>query len=135
MTQSRKKLRHNDFYVQFGFTVINFGGEEKPQCVLYCIVLASSALKPSKLKRHLVIHHPDFQNKDEDFFKRRADCLVRSRFNSTGNQWKENTAGLKASYKVARKIAITKKPHTIVEQLILPCCEVIVSNIFEESEV
>ena len=130
-----KKLRNNDSYVQFGFTVINSGGEEKPQCVLCCIVLASSALKPSKLERHLVTHHLDFQNKNADFFKRQADSLVRSRFDSTGYQWKENTAGLKASSEVARKIAIAKKPHAIGEQLILPCCQVIVSNVFGESEV
>ena len=58
--------RYNDSYVQFGFTVII--REEKPQCVLCCIVLASSALKPSKLERHLVTHHSDFQNKNADFF-------------------------------------------------------------------
>ena len=103
MAQSRKKLRYNDSYVQFGFTVINSGGEEKPQCVLCCKVLASSALKPSKLERHLVTHHPDFQNKNADFFKLRADSLVRSRFDSTGYQWKENTAGSKASSEVAKK--------------------------------
>ena len=70
-------------------------GKEKPQCVLCSKVLASSALKPSKLKRRLVTHLPDFQNKDADFFKRRADSLVKSRFDSTGDQWKENTSGLK----------------------------------------
>ena len=134
MAQFRKKLRYNDSYVQFGFTVIN-SGEEKPQCVLCCIVLGSSALKPSKLERHLVTHHPDFQNKNANFFKRRADSLVRSRFDSTSYQWKENTARLKASSEVARKIAIAKKPHTIGEQLILPCCQVIVSNVFGEFEV
>ena len=85
MAQPRKKLRYNDSYVLFAFTVINSGAEEKPQCVLCCKVSASSALKPSKLKRHLVTHHPDFQNKDADFFKRRSDSLVRSRFDSTGD--------------------------------------------------
>jgi len=95
MAQPRKKLRHNDSYVQFGFIVINSGEEENPQYVVCCKVLASSALKPSKLKRHLVTNHPDVQNKDADFFKHRADSLVRSRFDSTGDQWKENTAGLR----------------------------------------
>ena len=46
----------------------------------------------------------------------------------------ENNAGLKASYEVEKKIAIAKKPHTIGE-LILPRCQVIVSNVFGESEV
>ena len=115
--------------------MINSGGEEKPQCVLCYKVLASSALKASKLKKYLATHLPHFQNKDADFFKHRADSLVRSRFDITGDQWNENTARLKASYEVARKIAVAKKPHTIGEQLILPCCQVIVSNVFGESEV
>ena len=38
-------------------------------------------------------------------------------------------------YEVARKIAIAKKPHTIDEQLILPCCQVIASSVFGEFEV
>ena len=42
---------------------------------------------------------------------------------------------VKACYEVAGKIAIAKKPHTIGEQLILPCCQVIVSNIFGEFEI
>ena len=76
--------------------MINSGGEEKPQCVLCCKVLARSALKASKLKKYLATHLPHFQNKDADFFKHRADSLVRSRFDITGDQWKENTARLKA---------------------------------------
>ena len=66
MAQPRKKLRYNDSYVRFDFSVKN-SGREKPQCVLCCKVLASSVLKPNKLKRHLVTHHPDFQSKDADF--------------------------------------------------------------------
>ena len=135
MAQPRKTLRYNDSCVQFGFTVINSGGEEKPQCVVCRKVLPSSALKPSKLKRHLVTRHPNFQKKMHIFLKRQADSLVRSRFDSTGDQWKENTARLKTSDDVARKIAIAKKPHIIGEQLILPWCQVIVANAFGESEV
>ena len=106
-------------------------GEEKPQCVLCCKVLASSALKASKLKKHLVAHHQIFKTKMQIFLK--IELIVR--FDITGDQCKKNTAGLKAFYEVARKIAIAKKPHTIGEQLILPCCQVIVSNVFRESEV
>ena len=83
--------------------MIIFGGEKKSQCVLCCKVSASSALKPSKLKSHLVTHHPDFQNKDADFFKRRPDSLLRLRFDSTGDQWKENTAELKPATKLQEK--------------------------------
>ena len=32
-------------------------------------------------------------------------------------------------------LAVAKKPHTIGEQLILLCCQVILSNVFGKSEV
>ena len=42
---------------------------------------------------------------------------------------------VKSLLRSCKKIAIAKKPHTIGEQLILPCCQVIVANVFGESEV
>ena len=49
----KKKMRCDDSYVKFGFIAIKSDGEEKLYCVLRCTVLASTSLKPKKLKRHL----------------------------------------------------------------------------------
>ena len=57
------------------------------------------------------------------------------RLDSTGRFFKENTAALKASYEVARETAVAKKPHSIGEQLIMPCCKIIMSNLLSNSEV
>ena len=47
-----------------------------------------------------------------------------------------NTAALKVSYEVAREIiAVAKKPHSFGEQLIMPCCKIIMSNLLRNSEV
>ena len=98
-------------------------------------MLASSSLKPCKLKRHLETHHPNSTNKGVDFFKRRGRNLENARLDSTGKFFKENTAALKASYEVARGIAVAKKPHSIGEQLIMPCCKIIMSNLLSNFEV
>nr|XP_039255156.1 zinc finger BED domain-containing protein 5-like [Styela clava] len=128
----KKRLSYDESFVKFGFIVISAGGEEKPQCVLCHKVFACSSRKPCKLKRHLETHHPNSKDKGADFFKRHGQ---NSRFDSMGKFFKENTAALKASYEVSREIAIAKKPHNIGEQLILPCCKIIMSNLMSESEV
>ena len=130
----KKKMRYDDSYVKFGFTAIKCDGEEKPQCVLCCTVLVSTSLKPSKLKRHLETHHPDSSNKDLNFFKRKAETLIKARLDQSGMFWKDTKSGLKASYEVSRKIAPSKKPHNIGEELILPCCRDIISNVLGSSE-
>ena len=131
----KNKFKYNESFVQFGFIVINTGGEEKPQCVLCHKVIASSSLKPCKLKRHLETHHPNSTNTGVDFFKRYGQNLGNARLDSTGKFFKENTAALKASYEVAREIAVAKKPHSIGEQLIMSCCKIIMSNLLGNSEV
>ena len=47
-------------------------------------------------------------------------------FGSVWSCHSENQAGLQASYMVALRIALQKKPHNIGEKLILPCCKDIV---------
>ena len=84
----KKKFRYDESFVQFGFIVINTGGEEKQQCVLCRKVLASSSLKPCKLKRHLETHHPNSTNKGVDFFKRHGRNLENARRDSTGKFFK-----------------------------------------------
>lgn len=102
-----------------------------------CKVLASSGLKPSELKVHLVTIHLDSQNKDADLCIRQTDSLVRSRLYITGDQCKENAAGSKASYKASRKLVIAKKPHAIEDQPILLQLQLIsvVSNVLREFKV
>ena len=101
---------------------------------LHVKVLARSALKPSKLKRHLETNYLKFENQDADFFECQTKNEVKSRFDNTVNQWKENAAGLKASDEVTRKISVARKPHNIGEQLILFCCQIIISSVLENFE-
>ncbi|GFW55030.1 zinc finger MYM-type protein 6 [Trichonephila clavipes] len=78
-----KSRKYSQEYLNFGFTITEVNGEEKPLCVICSKILAAENMKPNKLKRHFETLH--------------ARC---------------------------------KKPHTIVEELILPAAIEIVETMF-----
>ena len=89
-------------------------------------------MKPSKLKRHLVTKHPQFQHKGEDFFKRHENSLKVQKnvlHNFTSVPKKALAASLETSYLIAKN----KKPHSIGESLVLPAAIKIVSIMHGES--
>ena len=93
-------------------------GTENPQCFLCGKVLANRSMKPIKLKEHIITSHP--QNVSEVF------CNKKARFEKSGTLVKHGFVLtqkplVEASYKVAYRIAMKKKPHTIAETLIKPC--------------
>ncbi|VVC45848.1 Hypothetical protein CINCED_3A000273 [Cinara cedri] len=89
-------------------------------------------MKPSKLKRHLVTKHPQFQHKEEDFFKRYENSIKvqkNTMRNFTSVPIKALAASLEASYLIAK----TKKSHSIGESLVLLAAIKIVSIMHGES--
>ena len=116
--------------MRLSLTVSN--GTEKPQCVLYNVVLSAESLKPSKLKQHLETKHSNHVSKDLEFFRRHEAGLKRQRLDFTGSFQQENAALVQASYEVALKIAKNKKTHTIGESLIKPCLLKTIKILLEE---
>ena len=82
-------------------------------------------MKPFQLKRHLEKEHPDYKDKGISLFQQKVDTIKRTKvmllviFRLAQNQ-------LEASYIISLRIAKAKKPHTIGEELILPCTKDIV---------
>ena len=76
-------------------------------------------MKPSLLRRHLETKHSHLKNKPREFFERELRGLSTSKtcIRETDTV---NRKGLEASYMVSYRVAKTGKPHTIVEDLILP---------------
>ncbi len=123
---SAKKRKYVDDYIQWGFTNIVIDGMERPQCVICLEVLANESMKPAKLQRHLNTKHSNLNNKDAAFFKAKAVGVKNCRLDASGSFQNKNLAAIEASYSVALKVAQAKKPHTIAENLILPCAKEIV---------
>lgn len=123
---STKKRKYSSDFLKYGFTSIVVASVEKPQCVICNDILSAESMKPNKLIRHFNTKHPNFADKDIDFFKRKADSVKRSRLDSGGLYQQQNVAAVEASYLVALRIAKAKKPHTIAEDLLLPCTKDIV---------
>ena len=110
------------------------GKEKKTHCLLCNKVLASSSLNHCKLKRHLKTHYLNSKKNPANFFKCYDYNLETSGLDSIGKLLK-NTAALKGSYKVAKEIAVAKKPYNVGKLLIMPCTKRITSNLPNNSEI
>ena len=121
-----KRRRFLDSFLKYGFVRIISDGIEKPQCVLCMKVLSAESMKPSKLKRHLESKHSDCKGKDLTFFERKANCVKRCRMDTSGAFQQQNRASVEVSFEISLRIAKTKKPHTIAEELMLPCAKDII---------
>ena len=118
---SAKKRNYNEAFLKMGFTSILQNSVIKPQCVICTKILSHESMKPSKLKVHFEACHSKPMGKSMEYFKQKEVSLKTSRLDSTGHFARQNEASLKASYRIALRIAQTKKPHTIGEDLIKPC--------------
>ncbi|XP_063766181.1 zinc finger BED domain-containing protein 5-like [Eleginops maclovinus] len=128
----KKTRRYDEVYIGLGFTSTLVGGEERPQCVLCLRVLAADSLKPSKLKRHLETTHPEHKDKPADFFQRKLNNCRIQQTSFVKSASVPANAQL-ASYKVAYRVAQCKKPHSIAEELILPCAIDMVATMIDEA--
>uniref|UniRef100_A0A669DER0 Uncharacterized protein n=1 Tax=Oreochromis niloticus TaxID=8128 RepID=A0A669DER0_ORENI len=127
-----KSRKHDEAHLALGFTCTMVSNEERPQCVVCLKVLACDSLKPNKLRRHLETKHPEHKDKSVDLFRQKLlncrgqQCLFTKAASVSAN-------ALLSSYKVAYRVAQCKKPHTIAEELILPCAMDLVSTMTDDT--
>ncbi|XP_063872897.1 zinc finger BED domain-containing protein 5-like [Scylla paramamosain] len=127
-----KKRNYDDNYLDFGFTSITDKGVVKPQCVICHKILTVESLRPSKLRLHLETKHPQHVGKDRSFFSRQELNIKRQRLDASGSFHQQNAAVVEASFLVSLEITKKKKPHTIGEELILPCAKTMVKLVLDE---
>ncbi|GFX57991.1 zinc finger BED domain-containing protein 5 [Trichonephila clavipes] len=58
-----KSRKYSQEYLNFGFTITEVNGEEKPLCVICSKILAADSMKPNKLKRHFETLHGQLDSK------------------------------------------------------------------------
>lgn len=115
-------------FIEFGFYFVIDHGVQKPQCVLCYEVLSNESMKEHKLQRPLSSKHHTFKDRDRSFFERKLASLKSSRFDKQGKIHQNKENALEASYGVLLCIAKAKKPHTIDEELVMPCAKDVVSE-------
>lgn len=117
-----KPRRYSENYILYGFTSTS-ADPPQPQCFFCGEVLANNSMKPSHLQRHQSTKHSGSVGKTEQFYKRKL-----SDFKSGQTVMMKATSvsskALAASYAVSLLVAKSKKPHSIVEELILPAATV-----------
>ena len=102
-----------------GFTYIGSSAFPQPQCVICAKVISHNLMKPSLLRRHLETKHANLKNKPQEFSERELRQLSSSKTCIKARDT-INKKGLEVYYMVSYRVARTGKPHTIVEDLILP---------------
>jgi len=104
-------------------------------CYMCVQTLSNESMKPAKLKRHLTTMHADVADKPKEYFERQKELYLKQKGKITAFAT-VNEKALRASYLVALRIARTRKPHTIAEELILPAavdmCEALLGKACSE---
>ena len=129
-----KKRNYSEAFLSYGFVNLPDKGQDRPHGVICNKVLTNKSLKPSKLEAHLKMCHPVLQNKDRDFFERKAKCLKGIQFGAQGSRGQQLLAAVEASYVVAYKVAKKQKCHTIAKKLIMPCAKAMVAKLCGEDQ-
>ena len=94
----------------------------RPQCLLCNKSLGNESMKPCKLKIHLEKVHPEHQDKDEAFLrKRRDEKMNQPKITSMFKRSTQNIDdGVSASYYLSLIIAKHGLPHIIGEKAFIP---------------
>lgn len=132
--RKRKQRKYDSEYISFGFIAVGTNVEQ-PLCVVCLQILSNDAMKPAKLKRHLITMHSALASKPKEYFERQKEIYLRQK-DKMMSCTTVNKKVLRASYLVALRIARSKKPHTIAEELILPAavdmCEVVLGREYSQ---
>ena len=119
---SLKKRKYSETYLKFGCTFTINNGLDIPVCVLCQKSLENDSMKPSLLTRHLERAHPEFKDKELDFFKHRESVFKKQCLDKGGMFFQQTDASLKASYEVSLMIAKQKK-HIPLGKFGPTCCK------------
>ena len=105
-----------------------------PMCLLCGKMLSNEAMKPSRLKSHLMRMHKEKEDKPLSYFQ--SLCAKYKNRKSIGSMFaqssQQSTDGLHAAYNISLMIAKSGKPHTIGEELILPAVQEVLHTVLKK---
>ncbi|XP_048206801.1 zinc finger MYM-type protein 6 isoform X2 [Perognathus longimembris pacificus] len=121
-------------YLKAGFIICPASKESspRPQCVICGEILPSESMRPASLSYHLKTKHSELENMPIDFFEQKS-LEMECQNSSLKKCLLVEKSLVKASYLIAFRIAASKKPFSIAEELIKPylvemCSEVLGSS-------
>nr|XP_033497741.1 SCAN domain-containing protein 3-like [Epinephelus lanceolatus] len=117
-----KPRQYSENYILYGFTSTS-ADPQQPQCFFCGEVLANNSMNPAHLQRHQSTKYSESVGKTEEFYKRKLSEF-KSRQTVMMKATSVSSKALEASYAVSLLVAKSKKPHSIVEELILPAAAV-----------
>lgn len=135
--QSKKRRKKNVVrkydpdYLKYGFVPIEKDGVPRPSCLICDDILANSSMLPAKLLRHLETKHPQRKNESIEYFNQ-----LKMERNDQSKDIKAFTRSefdqIKASFEIAYRIALAKKPLSIGEELLQPCLAKVMEIMFDK---
>ena len=126
--------QYHTSYLKYGFIATGDTHAPTPLCILCGDRLSNGSMKSSKLLRHLNSKHATSKDKPLEYFERKKrEHEGQEKFLRVTTSINENA--LRASFLVANRIAKTKKPFTIGEELILPSTKDICRELLGEAAV
>ena len=129
-----KVRKYMDTYLDMGFTFVDKKGIQKPLCVVCGEVLSNQAMVPSKMQRHMDTKHSNLRGKNRIYFQQLLDGQQKQS-NMFSKVHLANDMAQEASFHVAKLVAKSMKPHTVVESLIMPACKIMVETMLgDEAE-
>ena len=134
-TSGKKKCRQYSVdYLRYSF-IPSPSNCQLPMCLICEHVFSNEAMKPSRLKEHFSIKHPDHSKKDIAFFENLQAKIIKR--NTLSDMFKKGNTkskdGMLASYNISKLIAKGGKPHSIGETLILPAISEVISTVMNQN--
>lgn len=114
--KKKKSRKYDSEFIYLGFTDTN----SRPQCFLCGKILSPDSMRSDKLEKHFKSLHSNFVGESKGFFERKLSSF-RAQARSFFDNCVQTCDTTEASLKVAYRIAKGGFPHTIAEDLVLPC--------------
>ncbi|KII72538.1 SCAN domain-containing protein 3 [Thelohanellus kitauei] len=122
-----KRRKYDPQYISLGFTAVG-PDDDQPFCVVCLQKLLNESMKPAKSKNNFTTMQSELTSKPKEYFEMQKELYLKQKgqlmFCTTLNE-----KVISASYLVSLRIAYSKNPHTIAEELILSSsfdmCEVV----------
>ena len=81
---AKGKRKYNNAYLDYGFTFIERGDEQLPQCAICFKTLSNAFMKAYQLKQHLLNIYQQFTYKNKNLFETKVYSFKKMKMESAG---------------------------------------------------